>query len=90
MEKIKPGDPQPLPCSKCGDKMGYALSDLLSLNYTTYYLSDGAHDGGRYSDYQRVINEGKTAMCFNCGEKLDFKLDRSEQTINAPFKLDRS
>lgn len=75
-EKIKVGDPQPSDCKNCGDSFGYCYSDYFKIHYTTMHLPNGDHDGGQYSDSQTPINNGVTAHCSNCGERLSFKIDR--------------
>jgi DNA-directed RNA polymerase subunit RPC12/RpoP len=72
--EISHGDPQPIDCPKCEDKGGYQVSDTIAIAYTDFFCADGTRDGGAYSDYQRIINEGRTAYCRNCGSKLGFKI----------------
>jgi len=75
--KIKKGDPQPLDCPKCKCKMGYKVSDLIKIHYTDFYLDSGLKDGGQYSEFERIINAGKRAVCYECNTLLHFKIDRS-------------
>lgn len=77
MVKIKLGDPQPEPCSKCGEKMGYQVSDYIKTHYTSIYNVHGESIGGFYSEHQPTINKGKTACCWNCQEELKFRIDRT-------------
>jgi len=87
MTSIKVGEPQPVPCDKCGDKYGYAYSDYMTVNYQSEHYPDGDFEQGSYSDFSRTINKGKTPYCSNCGCKLRFKLDRvdSEEIITESF-----
>jgi hypothetical protein len=76
LKTIKSGDPQPLKCEQCNDFQGYQISDLVRINFITVMDEKGAFNYGFYSDSLTVINEGKTAFCPNCGERLKFKVKR--------------
>lgn len=71
--KIERGDPQPIPCEKCGME-GYQFSDNIAIGFATALNSDGKLIQSGYSDYVRIINEGVTPYCANCGGRLKFKL----------------
>ncbi len=75
MKYIKPGNPQPIPCSFCG-MAGYQESVKIAIDYITIYDSKGQVMQGHYSDAMRVISEHKTSFCANCGAKLNFKIKR--------------
>ena len=73
---IELGDPQPLDCPKCKDKMGYRVVDYLKTHYDSFYNADGTSDGGMYSEYQPAINLGKRAYCNECLTSLPFTINR--------------
>ncbi|KKN63242.1 hypothetical protein LCGC14_0503600 [marine sediment metagenome] len=77
MKIIELGDPQPMDCPSCGDKMGYKHSDYMKVHYETFYNSDGSEGGGSYSDFIRILNLGVIAICCECNARLPFKLNRS-------------
>ena len=81
MIQIKIGENQPIDCENCQNKQGYMYSDLMRTHYTTYHQADGLHDGGSYSESSRIINNGVTPYCTNCGSKLNFKLIRENTEI---------
>lgn len=74
--RIKLGEPQPVPCANCGDKMGYQTSTRIIKVYTDMFLPDGESDGGFWSEYGKEISADVSAYCSNCGEKLKFKIER--------------
>lgn len=76
--RIKVGEPQPVKCDGCDDFCGYQYSDHMKLHYTTIHDADGSHLGGQYSDYSRILNNGITPYCANCGDRLKFKLIRED------------
>lgn len=76
MQTIKINEAQPLPCKKCGEKMGYQYSDYMALHYTSFHSPFGEYEGGAYSDGCNLINKAVSAFCVNCGERLPFKLER--------------
>ena len=78
MDKIKLGDPQPKPCLSCGEYGGYQVSDNIRCLYTSFYRSDGAEDGGSYSDSQKTTKIGTRAHCANCGRDLKLKIERTD------------
>ena len=74
--QINIGDPQPIPCDKCGGMHGYQYSDYISIHYDCIYEADGSYYGGVYSDFSRTLNKGVTAYCSNCGFRLKFDIIR--------------
>ena len=78
MKTIKLGDPMPDPCPHCGLLYGYQVSDKVRLYYSYFYLADGEHDGGAYSDYVNTTKKDTRASCLNCGKDLKLKVDRAD------------
>ena len=77
MEKIKMNEPQPIDCPKCKSKQGYQYYDLFRMSYTSVHNAEGKYQGGGYSS-GKCLNRGVSAFCSNCGEKLPFKIERSD------------
>mgnify|MGYP000486467178 CR=1 FL=1 len=76
LPKIKIGEPQPVDCENCGDKMGYQYTDYGNIHYTIIHKPNGYYEMGAYSDGWKYLNQSVTPFCSNCGEKLKFKLIR--------------
>jgi hypothetical protein len=76
--KIKLGDAQPLPCGSCNGIYGYQISDLLRVSFVMVMNPSGLYEEGFYSDRIKAVHEGTTAFCCNCGERLDFKVERKK------------
>lgn len=73
---IDSGEKQPVKCYGCDGFYGYQTSDYIKIHHTVVYSQNGLYERGFYSDSVRLINEGKTPYCPNCGEKLKFKVSR--------------
>jgi len=76
LPEINSGEKQPIPCENCNDFYGYQTSDYIKIHYTIVYDENGLHERVFYSDSQKLINEGVTPFCSNCGEKLKFKVSK--------------
>lgn len=75
MKTINIGDPQPVDCLKCKDKLGYRNTKVEQL------YSDQAYDYlGSYitiidSEYRKHIRTLEKVVCHKCLTKLPFKIN---------------
>lgn len=85
---IKVGEPQPLPCPRCGNYYGYQYRDLYRMGYNTCHNKNGEYEGGEYDDGV-LLNKAVIVYCANCGRRLPFKLQRTDSEELIPSEDNR-
>lgn len=73
MREITEGEPQPVPCLRCGYS-GYMVTELVQRYLDTHFDKNGNYQTVVYSDHEKTIRKLKRANCSICLKSLPFTI----------------